>query len=137
MGYKEQISNLVVKYGKLALGVHITLSALNYGLCYLIVKYGMNNETIRKYISGLKKDKPNQQEQLPNQQEQLRNQQEQLPNQQEQQPGQSQGQQQQNLNQYAKNLGTGAIAYVLYKALMPVRIPITISVVGILAKLRK
>ena len=40
-------------------------------------------------------------------------------------------------SEQVKNLSTYGIAYMIYKGLMPVRVPLTVAVIGLLVKLKK
>ena len=99
MGIKDKLKELIKKYGKLAIGVHIGLSLISYSACYLFTSYAnLNSETFMKYF--LKKEENTEE---------------------------SKG---------IKKMSTAAVAYIIYKALMPVRIPLTISVVGFIVKFK-
>ena len=103
MGKGDLIRETIQKYGRLALGVHISLSILSYIGCYYVAKYGnLNSETFKKYFLN-KKDT----------------------------------EQPQEGSQSVKKLTTYGSAYIIYKALMPVRVPITIAVVTFIAKFKK
>ena len=99
MGIKDKLKELIQKYGKLAIGVHIGLSLISYSACYLFASYAnLNSETFMKYFLKM-----------------------------EENTEESKG---------IKKIGTAAIAYVIYKATMPVRISLTMSVVGFIVKFK-
>ena len=131
MSLAEKIAETIKKHGRMALGVHISLSLLSYTACYFLARYfNLNSDSFKKFLG---KDKPNSEETA---------QQEQQPNTvqpQAQTAQQTEGQQTQPKSGpiNAKNVSTGAVAYVMYKALMPVRIPMTIAVVTFIAKFRR